>query len=189
MDLYSLIESNLFYFIVLPYIIFGLAILMLSKDKKDINHSISKCMVYNKKRYLFFVIFIVMGSILLDTTLIFYVIPKYSGNIWMTISIIFLFIFQLGLALFPDNIGYKRMIHLISAYGSSFAAIIFCILLLLFGNIDLYVTTTLLQFIILCFVIVIFLIFNRKLKKYTFLLETLGIIDWVITLFFISFYR
>lgn len=177
MNLYSLMEQNLFYFIVLPYIILGFAVLILSKGKKDSTHSISKCMVYNKKRYLFFVIFIGIGSILLDSTLIFYVIPKYNGNIWMILSIIFLFISQIGLALFPDNIGYKRIVHLISAYGASFAAIIFCLLILLFGNIDKYVTITLLQFIILCFIVVIFLIFNSKHRKYTFILESLGIID------------
>jgi len=183
--MYNLIGRNLFWFLVVPYIIFVIYVAVIYFLEKDKNITISECVGKTKLRSLIFALFIELGSIPVYLTLLFWLGPSRGMSGWYSASVIGMFVGQTWFLLFSHN-EKGSFLHNVGSRFFAGMAILSNTLILSSGQTTLFEKIFLAQFIISSIIITVILFFN-KLGRFTFFAETFVLINWAATFMVLAF--
>lgn len=186
-EIYNIIENSAFWFFGFPYLIFIILVSLMYLSRKEKTHSISRCMAYSKKRYIFFMILFIIGCLPIFSLLAFYLTPKYGNNVISIICCILFYIGEVLLASSPDSSGIKRTIHLIGASLAAIASSLFVLSLVLFGTMDTILQIISIQFVLIAFISILSLLLSKKAREKVFMVEVIFMLDWIITVLILAY--
>jgi hypothetical protein len=183
--MYDVISHNLFWFLIFPYVALAVYIAVIYLIDKDRNITISQSIGKTRFRSIIFALFIILCSVPVYLTFLFYIGPSKGLSGWYQATIVAMFIGQTMLSSFPHKEDSFKL-HKFSSNFWADMAVLSNAIILFFGETTLIEKIFLTQFIISA-IIILPIIYYDKLKRWTFAMETFAIVNWAVTLFVLAF--
>ena len=183
--MFDLINNNLFWFLIVPgivFVIYGAVIYLMDREK---HLTISQCVSKTKLRSLIFALIIGLGSIPIYLTLILWLGPSRDLSIWYYVAVLGAMIGQIILLVFPHKKDSFR-VHNVGANLWSYMVVVICLTILFSGKTTLVERIFLIQFIV-SGVIISIILFPQKFGRFTFAAEAFGLVNWAVTLLVLAF--